>query len=331
MVPDQTASPAPPEIAVIIATYKRPHLIERALDSVAAQTLRPAEIIVVDDCSGDHTGEVVRAWSMARAVPVHFIAMAENSGVGAARNRALEQARSEYAAFLDSDDEYLPDALERLSTPLLDRPEAVVSFADASVIHADGRPSFLLMSRALSAEKDCVPVEGTGGKLLRLADPKSTLLLTSMIPTCSAVFRLEAARNVGFMPEDRFGEDWLFWLRMTDQGSFLCRFTTVAQVHRQEDNLTGSTHSTTSSRMVLRAFFGLLQGQSGVTLDDVTVGRLKRAIAAEVRNWRYQHSRLGLRAYLQALDSEEGRMTGGRLRHLLADPKSVLRAFASVG
>src|SRR3546814_1678710 len=103
------------DVSVIVATYRRPHLIGRALDSIARQTMPPREIVVVDDASGDDTGDVVAAWSRHAGVPVTFIEAEVNGGAGRARNLGMMAASSPLIAFLDSDDEYRPDAFERLA------------------------------------------------------------------------------------------------------------------------------------------------------------------------------------------------------------------------
>lgn len=313
-------------ISVIIATYKRPHLIRRALDSVAAQTLRPAEIIIVDDCSGDDTQAVVHSWSVRNDVPVRFVAMESNRGAGAARNRAMAVARGEYVAFLDSDDEYLPHALEQLVEPLLHFPAAVLSFADARIVEAGGETDQLLMSRALPMDA-CLPTAHEG--LFQMKDPVETLLLTSMIPTCAAIFRRDAALRAGMMPEHRFGEDWLFWLRLTGHGSFVCRFAPVAKVHRQDDNLTGDAGAAQASTQVLMGLVEIRAGHVGVALEPRNLAVLQRGMGEATKAWRYHNSRLGIRGYLRAVCSAAGRESGGVLRHLLSDPKSVLRAALS--
>jgi len=95
-------------VAVVIPTYERAGLVERALASVAAQTRPPAEVIVVDDGSTDGTAERV-----ARAFPEVTLLTQENLGVSAARNRGIRESKSEWLAFLDSDDEWAPPKLER--------------------------------------------------------------------------------------------------------------------------------------------------------------------------------------------------------------------------
>lgn len=312
------------DISVIIATYRRPHLIGRALDSIARQTLRPREIVVVDDASGDNTGSVVAAWSQESGIAVTFLTTETNGGAGAARNLGMAAASSPLIAFLDSDDEYAPDALDRLGAPLANHPGAVVSFADAMQYWADATPRIPMMRRCLAPGADAEPL---GGDIYRLKDPQSVLLLTSMIPTCAAVFRRAAAEAVGWMPCYRHGEDWIFWLKLTGRGDFLCQFVDVATVHRQGDNLTGSEHNVRNAQMTLNAFLKLRDGDFGVALTDANRARLDSAITEKAAHLRYHASREGLSVWWDAIGSEEARATGGRLRHLLADPKSLLRSL----
>ena len=100
----------PPTVSVIIPTYNRAHLVGRAIRSVLNQTYQDFELIVVDDGSTDNTGEVVRSFNDDR---IKCIRHEENKGGGAARNTGIRAAWGEYIAFLDSDDEWLPENLEK--------------------------------------------------------------------------------------------------------------------------------------------------------------------------------------------------------------------------
>ncbi|HIC38335.1 MAG TPA: glycosyltransferase family 2 protein [Candidatus Marinimicrobia bacterium] len=94
-------------MSVIIPTYNRAHILPRALDSVLAQTQLPIEIIVVNDGSTDGTKSVLSNYSGLKIIDQ------EHSGVSVARNIGLEHTNREWIAFLDSDDEWLPDKLEQ--------------------------------------------------------------------------------------------------------------------------------------------------------------------------------------------------------------------------
>lgn len=98
-------------VSVIIPSYNRAHLLPRALDSVFSQTLAAKEVIVVDDGSTDHTEKLIRQ----RYPQVRYLTQA-NSGVSAARNLGIAHAHHEWLAFLDSDDEWLPQKLQKQLT-----------------------------------------------------------------------------------------------------------------------------------------------------------------------------------------------------------------------
>ena len=94
-------------VSVIIPTYNRKNLIERAINSASSQTLVPYEIIVVDDGSKDGTKD----WVLDRFPYIRYIYQ-NNSGVSSARNVGIKEAKGAWIAFLDSDDEWMPNKLE---------------------------------------------------------------------------------------------------------------------------------------------------------------------------------------------------------------------------
>ena len=96
-----------PLVSVVITTWNRSRFIRDAIDSALAQTFRDFEIILLDDGSTDDTAEKVGDYGP----PVRYF-FQENVGMAAARNRALAHATGKYAAFLDSDDIWLPGKLE---------------------------------------------------------------------------------------------------------------------------------------------------------------------------------------------------------------------------
>lgn len=99
-------------VSIIMPAYRAAAYIEHTLRSVLAQTYTQWELLVADDCSPDTTREVVAAWA-ARDPRIRLIAMERNGGPAAARNGALARAQGRWIAFLDSDDLWLPQKLER--------------------------------------------------------------------------------------------------------------------------------------------------------------------------------------------------------------------------
>src|SRR6056297_1237246 len=98
-----------PKISVVIPTYNRAKFITTAINSVLDQTYRDFEIIVVDDGSTDQTQEKLESYG--GRITNH--SYTPNRGVSYARNRGIELARGEYIAFLDSDDYWKPEKLQK--------------------------------------------------------------------------------------------------------------------------------------------------------------------------------------------------------------------------
>lgn len=115
---DGDASPdraAPPRVSVVLPTYRRPEMLERALGTVVAQTYRDWELIVVDD-NGAGTEAQQRTEALVRAsepaVRPTYLVHEQNRGGAAARNTGIRHARGEFVAFLDDDDAWAPEKLE---------------------------------------------------------------------------------------------------------------------------------------------------------------------------------------------------------------------------
>lgn len=184
-----------PSVAVIIPTFNRRHCLGRALDSVFAQTLAPTEVCVIDDGSRDGTEALVR-----RNFPsVRYLYQA-NRGVSAARNAGIAATGSEWLAFLDSDDEWLPQKLER-QFALLDSAKGK---PDHPLIHCDE-----IWIRNGVRVNPMVKHEKAGGRLfnrclpLCVISPSATLLQRSLLD------------EVGLFDESLPAcEDYDLWLRI---------------------------------------------------------------------------------------------------------------------
>ncbi len=100
------------DISVIIPAYRAERSIRECLDSVLAQNISNIEIICVDDGSDDKTPEILDEYAQKDSRII--LLSQKNMYAGVARNRGIEIARGEYVTFLDADDFYLPDALEKM-------------------------------------------------------------------------------------------------------------------------------------------------------------------------------------------------------------------------
>ena len=106
MMPHSRDTAAPPRVSVVIPTHNRAWCLDRAVESVLAQTFRDLELIVVDDGSEDDTARLLAGYAEA----VRVIRQ-PNRGVSAARNAGIRASRGPWIALLDSDDHWLPEKL----------------------------------------------------------------------------------------------------------------------------------------------------------------------------------------------------------------------------
>ena len=105
------------QVSVIIPTYNRIQFIDVAIRSILNQTYKPLEIIIVDDGSSDGTFEMVK-----KQYPFVELIYQRNTGVSCARNKGIEIAKGDWIAFLDSDDEWLPEKLKNQANSIRDNP-----------------------------------------------------------------------------------------------------------------------------------------------------------------------------------------------------------------
>lgn len=102
-------------VSIVVPTYNRADLLERAIDSALSQRIEPLEVIVVDDGSTDETPKILDRYN---ANNLHYFRSEVNRNANVARNVGIKNARSEYILFLDSDDELYPDAAATLARSL---------------------------------------------------------------------------------------------------------------------------------------------------------------------------------------------------------------------
>ena len=98
-------------VSIIMPSYNTSNYIEASIESVRHQTYENWELIIVDDCSTDDTDEVVRPFLSDRRI--RYLKNEQNSGAAISRNWALREAKGKWIAFLDSDDLWLPEKLEK--------------------------------------------------------------------------------------------------------------------------------------------------------------------------------------------------------------------------
>jgi len=124
-----------PQISVIIPLYNKAPYIGRAIDSVISQTIQDFELIVVNDGSTDGGENIVAEYSDSRI----FLINQKNSGVSVARNTGVNAAKADIVAFLDADDEWLPEFLETILSLVMKYPHAGIYATGSSYSYTGGK------------------------------------------------------------------------------------------------------------------------------------------------------------------------------------------------
>ena len=123
-------------VSIIMPSYNTGRFLAEAVGSVLAQTYSAWELLIVDDCSTDDTDAVAAGFTDGR---IRYFKNEKNSGAAFSRNRALREARGRWIAFLDSDDRWAPDKLEKQLAFMQENGYAF-SYTGYSEMDADGQP-----------------------------------------------------------------------------------------------------------------------------------------------------------------------------------------------
>lgn len=191
-------------VSVVLPTYNRAHTIRRAIQSVLNQTFRDFELIIVDDASIDNTREMVEQFADPR---IRYIVHSKNRGGGAARNTGIKAARGIYAAFQDSDDEWLPEKLEKQMNYL----EAAPS--DRVVVYT----AFLRCQGAKAIYIPKIFVRKKSG------DVHEELMKGNFVGTPTLLIRKDLLFNVGLFDEGLPSlQDWDLVIRLSKLYQFFC-------------------------------------------------------------------------------------------------------------
>lgn len=231
---DPHSPAAPPRISVVIAAYNAAPTLGETLRSLEAQSLRPMEIVVVDDGSTDGTWELLEGLGS----PVRAFRQA-NSGIGAARNRGMREARGDFIALLDADDVCDPARLQLQFEYLSAHPDILLCSTDFSSFDASGlleRSSIGsyysrcsprhggVRARYQERQALVLPVEASGlaaGETVECHSGQvfDQMLLGNFIHPGTSMFRREALDAAGnFDPAIRIACEWEWLVRVTRAG-----------------------------------------------------------------------------------------------------------------
>lgn len=186
-------------VSIITPLHNADRYISEAIESVIAQTYQNWELIVVDDASDDGSVPIVESYAQ-KDSRIELIKLSQNSGAAVARNTAIGQARGRYIAFLDSDDTWIKDKLER----------------QLAFMRATGCPfSFSAYER--------MDEQGHAKGVVGVPETVSyrQMLKTSVIGCLTAIYDTAHFGKV-YMPLIRKRQDYGLWLRLLKQIDYAC-------------------------------------------------------------------------------------------------------------
>lgn len=220
-------------VSVIIPAYNSGAFIAAAIDSVMRQTRPVSEIIVIDDGSTDSTREIVAAYPQIKMFSQN------HQGPSAARNAGIHQARGQWVAFLDSDDLWYPEKIEKQLTALAAHPSAAFSFSTLT--------SFCSPDDAVISREPYMPTELRAWMSRRTSVDGSAygnvyhlLLRTNCVHTSSVIALRGALLDVDLFDEKlTHGEDHDLWLRLSRRWPAVFIYDPMSQYRIHSSSVSG--------------------------------------------------------------------------------------------
>lgn len=191
------------KISIILPTYNRAHLLKRAINSVLNQTFKNWELLIIDDGSTDNTKNIINDFSNDNRIKYFY---KENSGGPAGpRNMGINEATGEYIAFLDSDDEWLSEKLEK-QLSLFNNTNFNIGFVGCNVNIIEKLNDNTLKSSDYKIKYN--------GNILQ------NILESNFILSCSNVLTKKniLIQNGGFDTQLKYLDDWDMWIKISMSG-----------------------------------------------------------------------------------------------------------------
>jgi glycosyltransferase involved in cell wall biosynthesis len=212
-------------VSVIIPAFNSAATLLRAIDSVQAQTYAPDEVIVVDDCSADATLDIVESYGN----KVKSIRLRERRGAAGARNAGVRMAKGDAVAFLDADDEWLPQKLQTQVELLNSSPEISFVACGANLIAPNGIDLGDIYR---------------GHPIVTGRESWRALLAYNFIATPTVLaWRRHIIAVGGFDESLKIGEDQDLWIRLALAGDFAYVPKSLVRVHSRENSLSAEEFS----------------------------------------------------------------------------------------
>ncbi len=195
------------KVSVIIPAYNQAQYLQDAIDSALGQTHPDVEVIVVDDGSTDSTPDIIARYS---EVDNFKLIRQANTGLSGARNRGFEEATGDYVCFLDSDDYFTNDKVEKQAAVLDENPDLGLVYCDIITVDPGGNP----VAEQCSVERSDRALSG---------NIFQSLLLGGYFPPHTVMVRRSIVDELGGFDLECGGHaDYEFWLRISAAGHSAC-------------------------------------------------------------------------------------------------------------
>jgi glycosyltransferase involved in cell wall biosynthesis len=254
-------------VSVIIPCYRCADTVERALDSILRQTMRPSEILFVEDASADEGKTLDKLHELVAAydgkIPMQILCMDTNGGPGEARNFGWAHALQPYIAFLDADDAWHPEKLAKQSRIMLAHPELSLTFHDTVILDRGEK---------LSGSPAAMKLQP-----LHLSD----MLISNRVATRSVMLRTAISQR--FPMGLRYAEDYHLWLQILASGHRAARMMLpLAASYKADFGAGGLTGHLTAMHAGVQQCFSMLHQEGLLSLSQFRLART----AEKLKYWR---------------------------------------------
>jgi glycosyltransferase involved in cell wall biosynthesis len=215
-----------PLVSVLMPTYNGERFVAEAIETVLAQTYERSELLVVDDASSDGTAEVVEGYARRYPERIRLSRKADRRGPCRRRNDALDLSRGTILAWLDQDDLWLPEKIERQVEMFEERPDVGLVYTGYEAFDSDSGQTVEWRDESIEAVGDVLaPLFFEG----------------CFIASVTAAFRREALdrRNLRLREKDfSFGDDYFLWLTIALDWQVVRIDDVLARYRRHPENET---------------------------------------------------------------------------------------------
>lgn len=278
---EQTFHGEPTTVSVVVPSYNHAQFIEATLRSIMKQTLRPAQLVVIDDGSSDDSPAVIERVLNHCPFPCELIAR-DNRGLCATLNEGFERSRGEYFAYLGSDDLWLPDFLKARVSLLESRPDAVLAYGHAYFIDEQNR------------------IVDSTADWARYADgeAREMLLQTTAPMSPTVLYRRDAVEQQRWNEQSKL-EDYDLYLRLSAAGPFAFDPRVLSAWRRHGSNVSWDQSLMLEEQLQAQREAALRFGLTDNQIEDLQtatrfsraedflrVGQKWQALSLMMHNWR---------------------------------------------